>query len=284
MNFTGSTGGFRESASVRSQPAGMSWEVKSADWRGGNLAEAVELREAGPAIVQITMADRVHKNTFSGELVRGLIRAFKAVADNAAYKVVILTGYDHYFSSGGTQEGLLSIHDGKMEFTDLNIYSLALDCKIPVIAAMQGHGIGGGLVMGLFADFIVLSRESIYAANFMKYGFTPGMGATYILQKKLGFGLAEELLLCANHYRGADLEKRGVPFPVLPRAEVLSYAQQLAADVAAKPRMALIALKDHLVHPIRTELPRVIQQEIAMHNLTFHQPEVKERILKLFSE
>lgn len=244
----------------------------------------VHLHEIEEGIVQIIMEDRFHKNTFTEEFAHSLIQAFQSVADNASYKVVILTGYDNYFASGGTKEGLLAIYDGKMKFTDLNIYSLALDCRIPVISAMQGHGIGGGFVLGLFADFIILSRESLYTANFMKYGFTPGMGATYILEKKLGLPLAEELLLNADNYRGGELEKRGIPFPVLPREEVPEYALQLARQIAEKPRVSLITLKDHLVRKIRSELPSVIDLEIVMHEKTFHQPEVKERILQLFGE
>jgi polyketide biosynthesis enoyl-CoA hydratase PksI len=244
----------------------------------------VDLSEVEPGIAQITMQDRDHKNTFSNELVVGLIESFKMIQGNPNYKVVILTGYDSYFASGGTQEGLLAIYSGQATFTDLNIYSLALDCKIPVISAMQGHGIGGGFVMGLFADFVVLGRESIYTTNFMKYGFTPGMGATYILAKKLGFGLAEELLLSAGNYRGAELEKRGVQFPVLPRLEVMEYARELARQVAEKPRMTLITLKDHLVAPIREQLPKIIQKELVMHEKTFHQSEVKDRITDLFGK
>jgi len=147
---------------------------------------------------------------------------------------------------------------------------------------MQGHGIGGGFVLGLFADFIILSRESVYTTNFMKYGFTPGMGATYIVPKKLGISLAEELLFTASNYRGAELEKRGVPFPVLPREKVMSYALESARNLAEKPRVSLITLKAHLVAPLREALPRVIEQELVMHNQTFHQEEVKERIISSF--
>lgn len=244
----------------------------------------VNLQELEPGIVQLTMQDRVHKNTFSDELTIGLIKAFDMIQNNSSYKAVILTGYDSYFASGGTQESLLAIYDGKVKFTDVNIYSLALDCKIPVIAAMQGHGIGGGFVFGLFADFVILSRESIYTTNFMKYGFTPGMGATLILPKKLGFSLAEELLLTAATYRGAELEKRGVSFPVLPRQEVLPHAYQLARQLAEKPRVSLMTLKEHLVAPIREQLAEIVAKEVAMHEKTFHQSEVKERILTLFGK
>ncbi|MED2978837.1 polyketide synthase [Bacillus swezeyi] len=242
----------------------------------------VELFEIEPAIIQVKMHDRVHKNAFSQELTDGLIQAFEYIRNQQSYKAVILTGYDNYFASGGTQEGLLRIQQGITQFTDDNLYSLALDCKIPVIAAMQGHGIGGGFVMGLFADFIILSRESVYTTNFMKYGFTPGMGATFIVPQKLGFSLAQELLMNAGNYRGAELEKRGIPFKVLPRSDVLEYAAELARELAEKPRNSLITLKDHLVAPLREQLPRVIEQELVMHEKTFHQDEVKTRITGLY--
>jgi polyketide biosynthesis enoyl-CoA hydratase PksI len=242
----------------------------------------LDFQEIEPGIVQLTMHDRDHKNTFSLELMGALFEAFAKIRNNSSYRVAILTGYDSYFCSGGTQESLTMLHEGKGKFSDTNLYGLALDCEIPVISAMQGHGIGGGFVFGMFSDFIVLSRESIYTTNFMKYGFTPGMGATYVLPKKLGISLAQEMLTSARNFRGEELARRGVPFPVLPRAEVLPYAQQLARDIAEKPRTSLITLKSHLVREIREQLPAVIEQEVAMHDITFHQPEVRGRIESLF--
>jgi polyketide biosynthesis enoyl-CoA hydratase PksI len=244
----------------------------------------VDLTEIAPGIVELTMQDRVNKNTFTIGLTNELTAAFRTINDNDSYKVVILKGYDNYFASGGSQEALLSIFEGKMQFTDSDLYSLALNCRIPVIAAMHGHAIGGGFVFGLFCDIVVLSRECIYTTNFMKYGFTPGMGATYILPRKLGLALSEEMLLGAWNYKGADLEKRGIPFSVLPKNEVLTHARQMATQLAEKPRHSLITLKDHLVKEIRRELPEVIREEVRMHETTFHQPEVKERILHLFGK
>jgi polyketide biosynthesis enoyl-CoA hydratase PksI len=245
----------------------------------GQVVAATEVREG---VLEIRMQDKVNKNTFSPELGEGLIEAFRSRANQPQYKVVVLTGYDSYFASGGTKEGLLWLSDGKGKFTDTDFYSLALRCPVPVIAAMQGHGIGGGFVLGMFGDFPILSRESLYTTNFMKYGFTPGMGATFILPKKLGIGLAEEMMIVARNYRGEELQKRGIPFPVLPRAEVMEYALELAATIAEKPRISLVTLKDHLVASLREGLPAVIDQEVAMHEKTFHRPEVRERIEALF--
>jgi polyketide biosynthesis enoyl-CoA hydratase PksI len=242
----------------------------------------VNAREVRDGVLEIQMHDTASKNTFSVDLVEELTVAFKSTATQPQYKVVILTGYDSYFASGGTKEGLLFLSDGKGKFSDRDFYSLTLNCPIPVIAAMQGHGIGGGFVLGMFADFPVLSRESIYTTNFMKYGFTPGMGATYILPQKLGIGLAQEMMIAARTYRGEELQKRGMTFPVLPRAQIMEYVLELAATVAEKPRISLVTLKDHLVGSLRAGLPAVIQQELAMHAKTFHRAEVRERIEALF--
>lgn len=247
-------------------------------------APIIEVTELEAGIVQVRMQDRVNKNTFTNALIAGLTDTFASLKNREDCKAVILTGYDTYFSSGGTQEGLRDLYDGKFKFTDKDLYSLALNCPVPVIAAMQGHGIGGGFVMGMFADFVILARESLYTANFMKYGFTPGMGSTFILPKKLGIGLAEEMMLTAGNYRGEDLHRRGVPFPVLPRENVLDHARELARSLAEKPRVSLVALKDHLVAPLRAELPGFIEQEVAMHELTFHQPEVRDRIEAFFGK
>lgn len=69
---------------------------------------------------------------------------------------------------------------------------------------------------------------------------------------------------------------------MLPRAEVVDYAVELAHELAEKPRNSLITLKDHLVAPLREQLPRVIEQELKMHEKTFHHDEVKTRIKGLY--
>lgn len=242
----------------------------------------VDLTETAPGILVLTMQDRVNKNAFTDEMTLALLGAFESIAANEQAKVVVLTGFDSYFSTGGDQSALLRLHEGGRDFATTSLYSLALDCRIPVISAMQGHGIGGGFVIGLFADMVFLSRESVYTTNFMKYGFTPGMGATYMVPLKLGTALGHEMLMTARTYRGEELKQRGVPFAVLPRAEVLPEAMKAARQLAEKPRVSLITLKDHLVAEQRRRLPEFIEAEVGMHQKTFHREEVKEKILSLF--
>ncbi|MFJ6208620.1 SDR family NAD(P)-dependent oxidoreductase [Lysinibacillus sp. NPDC092081] len=250
---------------------------------GSSPQKVVEVHELEPGIVQLTMQDHIHKNTLTERLIEELTQAFESIQSNPNYKVVILTGYDNYFATGGTKEGLLAIYEGKIKCTDTNIYNLALNCKIPVIAAIQGHAIGAGWCMGMFCDFIVMSKESVYTANFMQYGFTPGAGATLIFPEKLGISLAQEILFTGKEYRGAELVERGVSFPILSRKEVLPYAIELARMLSKTPRNSLIALKQHMSESTKIKLLDIAEKEMKMHETTFvNQEEVRERIETLF--
>jgi polyketide biosynthesis enoyl-CoA hydratase PksI len=247
-------------------------------------APAVLLEELGDGVMQITMQDREGRNTFSPAFVQGVVSCFEQASRDERCKVVVLTGYDTYFCSGGTREELMKLHRGEATFDELSFYRAPLDCPVPVIAAMQGHGIGGGLAFGLYSDLAVLARESVYSTVFMKYGFTPGMGATLVVPLKLGAPLAHEMMYTARNYRGEELAQRGVALPVVPRKDVLDHARQMASLLAEKPRVSLVILKRHLTAELRARLPGVIEQELQMHEATFHQPEVARRIEALFGQ
>jgi len=220
-------------------------------------------------IVVVMMEDRKAKNMFSNALLEGVREAFAHIEQTPAYKVVILTGYDSYFASGGTKESLLAIQQGTAKFTDFDIYQSALDCKLPVIAAMQGHGLGAGWPMGMFADIVLLSEESQYLSPYMDYGFTPGAGATWVLPEKLGQDLARESLLTAQPYVGRELRERGVTLRVLPRIEVSPAAMALARQIAQASRDRLIGLKAQLTAYVRQPLEETYRLELAMHEKTF---------------
>ena len=244
-------------------------------------SKVVQLVDLGNGVVQITMNDEENRNSFSQELVKELFQCFQRVRENKSYKVVILAGTTHYFGTGVTGQQLMSTFQRESNFTTekvTELLTLALNCPIPVIAAIEGHALGGGFAIGLYADLIVLSRESFYASNFMKYGFIPGAGAIFILLKKLGVELGQEMAYTARNYRGEELEKRGVPFPVLPRKEVLKFAKEIANEIAKKTRLSLVTLKKYLVSEVRNKLYEVLPKEVEMQEITFHQPEVKALI------
>ncbi len=242
------------------------------------MAEVVTASRSADGVWVVAMQDREGRNTFTRALVGGLFESMRQVGEDPEARAVVLHGFDSIFLAGGTVEELIGIAERRQRFDEAGFFRLLLDCPVPAVSAMQGHALGGGLVFGLYAEMVVLAREALYSANFMKYGFTPGMGATMILPEKLGTLIGEEMLLTARSYHGGALAARGVPCPVVPRAEVVPAALALARDLADKPPQALRLLKAHLTRDRRARLQETVDREVAMHDVTFAAPEVQARI------
>ncbi|GAB3327980.1 hypothetical protein GCM10027565_16000 [Bordetella tumulicola] len=219
-------------------------------------------------VLEVHMADREARNMFSPAFTAGMRAAF-AEAERGHYKVVVLTGYDNYFAMGGTPDTLRAIHEGLEKFTDNTVFQWPLSCPVPVVAAMQGHALGAGWALGMFADFALFSDESRYGSPYMGYGFTPGAGATLVFPARVGHDLARLTLLGAESYAGGELLMRGLSYPVLARQDVLPSALALARRIARNPRDRLIALKARGARPLRDALDGTFERELAMHEETF---------------
>ncbi|WNO11560.1 SDR family NAD(P)-dependent oxidoreductase [Teredinibacter sp. KSP-S5-2] len=247
--------------------------------------QVIKAKAHPQGIIEVRMEDREAKNMFSEAFTDGMSEVFQHIEANPQYKVVVLTGYDKYFASGGTKAALLAIQDGQTQFTDNKVFQSTWACSIPVIAAMQGHGVGAGLALGLFADITILSSESKFFSPYMQYGFTPGAGANLITPLKFGYDLAKESLLTAHESSGQEFLDRGLRLQVLPRAEVVHRALEIAKVLARQPRSLLVALKQQWNSPINSSLEENYQCELAMHEKTFvGQQETLQQIQTTFND
>ncbi|MEU6153492.1 SDR family NAD(P)-dependent oxidoreductase [Actinosynnema sp. NPDC047251] len=203
---------------------------------------------------------------FTPGLLDGLKAVFGEIEQRDDVRAVVVTGSGTVFSMGGTPEALRTLAEGAGTFTDASfIYDGMLKCTRPVVVAASGHASGGGLAFACYGDVVVLSEESVYSANFAKYGFTPGMGATYVLEQRFGAALAKEMLLTGRSLTGGELLRRGVNVTVLPRAEVLPTALDLARSMADRPAAVIRVLKDELAGRVLRDLPEIIASEVRMH-------------------
>ncbi|UXI65991.1 SDR family NAD(P)-dependent oxidoreductase [Tahibacter amnicola] len=219
-------------------------------------------------VVVVRLEDRDARNMFSDALIAGLQEVFDRISASPACKTVVLTGYDSYFSSGGTREGLKAIQEGKVRFTDRDVFQLPMRCPLPVIAAMQGHGIGAGWTLGLFCDSVLFSEESRYVSPYMNFGFTPGAGATGILPAKLGYDLARDSLFTGREITGEELARRNPLLTVLPRDRVVDAAMALARSLARHTRNDLMAWKAARVSPRFEAWQALFAREVQMHEAT----------------
>lgn len=248
------------------------------------MSDVVTLEYPTAEIAVITMADDAAKNTMSPEIVSGLQQAFAEVNDKPDIKVVITTGFGNYYSCGGTLAELEELNRGERTYADLPFFTLPLECKVPTIAIVQGHAIGGGLAFACLHDFMFLTHGSAYGANFMKYGFTPGMCSTYMIPKRFGEIIGKQMLFSAVIYRAKELIAMNCPIPFYPKDEVTKVGMEFAEQLADKTLTSLQLLKKHMNRELETAIPEVIELEVAMHAQTITTPEALERIKKLFGE
>ncbi len=228
--------------------------------------DEVELRVLEHGIALVTMCDHAHRNMFTAGLTHGLEAAFAEIDTREDIRAVVLTGTETVFNLGATPKALEDLAEKQTRFTDTPfVYEGLLRCRRPVVSAMRGQASGGGLAFGLYADLVVLADDGSYGANFLKYGFTPGMGATLVLEQRLGCTLATEMFLTGRSYRGEELARRGASVTVVPAAAVLSTALDLARSIAAKPVEAVAELKAELAARLLARLPEIVEREVRMH-------------------
>ncbi|MCT4598827.1 MAG: SDR family NAD(P)-dependent oxidoreductase [Vallitalea sp.] len=241
--------------------------------------DEVSLKIIENNIAIVTLQDKEGKNTFSEQVINGLIAKFQEIQNNKEIKAVIVTGDEHIFCMGGTKQQLINISNRQSKFSDAPfLYKGLLQTNVPVIAAMQGHASGGGMLFGLYADIVIMAEEAVYSAVFTKYGFTPGMGGTYILKEKFGENIATEMMFTAKTYTGEELQKRGASVIMRKQNDVLKEALSIARLLADKPRKTLKALKKELASRKLAVLDEYIDIEEAMHLETFSQDMVQDRI------
>lgn len=231
----------------------------------------------------LRMEDREHKNIFRDEFLDQLIQSIDKL-EQMNPKVVILSGLPDVFCAGAEKQNLLDLCDGKIYVKDLVISEKLIYFPYPIIAAMEGHALGGGLAMGLCCDIVIAARESRYGAVFMEMGFTPGMGTTTLLQLMMGPYLANEMMFTGARIRGSKLAEKNTNINyILPRNEVMQKAKQIALQISEKNIKSIQLLKYALSAPKKKLLIDARLQEDFMHRLSFGYSETRKTIEEFYA-
>jgi polyketide biosynthesis enoyl-CoA hydratase PksI len=231
------------------------------------------------------MDDAKARNVFSAQFITEFLHALDELERERRTKVLILCGLQDVFCGGAEKQALLDLCEGKAAARDLVICERLLELPFPIIAAMEGHAIGGGLAVGFCCDIVIAARESRYGAVFMSLGFTPGMGCTTLLAELVGPFLANEMMFTGKRFRGSELEGRGTHVNyILPRTEVLTKARDIAEQIAEKDGRSISLLKHALSLKKKKLLIDARHQEDLMHRISFSFPETRRTIQELYPE
>jgi polyketide biosynthesis enoyl-CoA hydratase PksI len=242
----------------------------------------VQLAIGADGVARIALDDPATENGLTPALSEGLSGALSAAAARPEVRVVLLSGRPDVFSSGATRGLLDALQSGAREARDIGLPALLLGSPLPIVAAVEGAAVGGGLALALACDIAVAAAERRYGFNFMDLGFTPGMGCTRLAADAVGAGFAAEMMLTGKLYKGRELSGRGLFAHVVPGAEVRARAEEIAARIADKPRRAVELLKESLALPRRLAWAEAVSREHLMHQRCFDDPATRARIAERF--
>ncbi|MEQ8662013.1 MAG: enoyl-CoA hydratase/isomerase family protein [Gammaproteobacteria bacterium] len=136
----------------------------------------------------------------------------------------------------------------------------------PVVAAVQGAAIGGGLGLAVSADFRVTSPEGRFSANFTRLGFHPGFGLTVTLPELLGRQRASLLMLTSRRIDGEQALAWGLVDQCVPAAELRDAARALARELAGCAPLAVMSTRATLRHGLADRIAMQTDHELAEQN------------------
>jgi len=237
------------------------------------MPNTVIVSQPEDAIFELHLHDPDNQNRLSEAVCVELNEALTRLSHESALKVLVFTGTSDVFCAGATIEILRKLSTGASR-EDLSIPMQLLSFPVPIVAALEGDAVGGGLALAMCCDILVAAENRRYGFNFTTMGFTPGMGTTTLLPALVGGNFAAEMLMTARYYKGRDLKHRGLFNYVLPKDDVRGMAFDLARRIADKTKPVLEMLKDALAGPRRLALQDALSRERLMHNVSFSQPEI----------
>lgn len=216
-----------------------------------NVHQFVQWRaEGGLATVTIS---RPPLNPLSHQVKAELLDCLEAIAADPAVRCVILHGAGgRAFCVGADIKEFPEISDGKAArehaMQEHTLYNRMRYFPIPIIAAIEGHCLGGGLELALACDLRVASAASSLGFPEIKLGLFPAGGGTERLPRLIGESRARDLMYTGNPVDAQEAHRIGLINRLVPAGEALAAAEALGRDIAARPGGALRTLKMVLDH------------------------------------
>jgi enoyl-CoA hydratase/carnithine racemase len=204
--------------------------------------------ESANRIGVITLDRPDNRNSMTPELLDAFVAALAAARADADVRCVVITGNGACFSAGADFKSILQRPGAPGTPSDRSFamyepFLGVLELEVPVIAACNGHTVGGGFGLALVCDVRIGARGAKYGANFAKLGLHPGMAISYLLPRIIGVSRAAELLFTGRLVEGDEAERIGILSSVHDAAAVLPHAMALAASIAASAPLAVRAMK-----------------------------------------
>ena len=203
-------------------------------------------------LVALIEIRRPPNNFFDVSLIHQIAEALEALDDDSGCRAVVLGSQGKAFCAGANfGDGSALTRDGRRpdELPQSRVGHLYVEAvrlfrtKKPIVGAIHGPAVGGGLGLAMVPDFRVACPEARFCANFTRLGFHPGFGLTATLTEVIGPAKASLMFYTSRRVTGEEAYQWGLADVLVPLDQVRSAALKLAAEIAENSPLGLISTR-----------------------------------------
>ncbi len=228
------------------------------------MSDGITVSIDEPHVATVEFASPPH-NHFDIELIAAIADAYEALDDDPACRAIVLCSSGRHFCAGANFAGSADAGGPALYAQAVRLFAAAT----PVVAAVQGAAIGGGLGLALSADFRVASPSSRFAANFARLGIHHGFGLSVTLPAAIGMQAALELLYTGRRVKGEEAHALGLCDRLAPDEQLRAQAQLLASEIAASAPLAVRSIRTTMRGDLAGRVRAATEREHAEQSLLF---------------
>ena len=212
-------------------------------------------------------------NFFDHSLIGQIADAFDAADEDPNCRAIVLASQGKHFCAGANFGSGKDDDSGSRDFTEEGfknttgiLYREAARLfanRTPIVGAIQGAAIGGGLGLALVPDFRVAAPEARFGANFVKLGIHQGFGISVTLPRLIGDQQAALMLLTGRRVSGEEALAMGLVDILVDQADLRAEAQKLAAEIAENAPLAVASVRATLRQGLAESVAAATEHELS---------------------
>ena len=214
--------------------------------------DAVVKITAPGAVTELVLNRPKHLNALNPDLLASLIQIFDKLGHEKELRAVIISGAgERAFAAGADISTMASLGPRAIaDYVEIGQRAMrAIECcKVPVIAAVNGYALGGGMELLLACDIAIASEKAQLGQPEVALGIMPGFGGTQRLARRSGSGTARRLIYSGEKVSAAEALALGIVDKVVPAEILMDEARRLAGAIAAQAPLAVQKSKEVMRH------------------------------------
>jgi enoyl-CoA hydratase len=243
----------------------------------------IERPDDGVALIRIHRPEA--RNALNMATRKQLAAVFEAFHDDSSVRSIVLTGNEQALAAGADLKEFIDAGPVEMlRRRSERYWNTVARTPQPVIAAINGYALGGGLELAMCCDVIIAGESAQLGQPEVRVGIMPGAGGTQRLTRAVGKFHAMRLCLTGRPISATEAYQIGLVSQVVPDAEVVDAALEMARDLARLPPLALMQIKEAILAGQDASLEAGLMLERKAFQLLFASADKREGMQAFFDQ